>query len=819
MGPRVLASAAMVWLPSSLVRIGVLALGFAFSTGGEEPEKKAKVLYTPTDPFRQLEEILPTPTQTRNAAGAPGHRYWQQEVDYDIDVEIDDAKQRLIGSETITYHNNSPDELRYLWLQLDANIYHPESDRSLISTTPGFDRMGFRALTSILAGQEFDGSIKLSRVQHRGKDLKYKVVKTMMRIELPKPLKPGKKFKFDVDWSYAINNSDEVSGRTGYEFFEKDGNNIYEIAQWFPRLAPYEDVNGWQHKQFLGRGEFALEFGDYEVDITVPADHIVASTGKLTNEKKVLSKKQRARLDEARESDKPVFIVTPEEAKIAQTKTAKDARGKKTWRFKAENVRDFAFATSRKFIWDAQGHDSNGQDVLAMSFYPIEGEPMWSRYSTRAVVHTLEVYSRYTIDYPYPVAISVNGPVGGMEYPMICFNGPRPEEDGTYSKRTKYGLIGVIIHEVGHNYFPMIINSDERQWTWMDEGLNTFVQFLAQQEWEKDYPSRRGEARNITGYMASEYQVPIMTNSESLLQFGNNAYGKPATALNILRETILGRELFDYAFKEYARRWKFRRPMPADFFRTMEDASGVDLDWFFRGWFYTTYHTDIAITGIQELELDTGDPEIRSAKDKAERDEKPAKVTETHNTEEGMTYLVDELPELKDFYNDYDALDVTPRDRKRYERMLGELEDHERKLLKTKKRFFTIDFENQGGLIMPILLEIEYASGKKEELRIPAEIWRSNAERVSKLIVADEAIVAVTLDPHLETADVDLSDNHWPPEIPKTRFEVFKREKRKNPMQRAKAPEADAQDAEKQDKRDKEKAQRREERGSERGQR
>ena len=709
---------------------------------------------------------------------------------------IDDLTQRLLGSEKITYTNNSPDTLRYLWLQLDANIYAPESDRALISTAPGFDRMGFRALSHILAAEDFDGSVKLSRVQSKGKNLKYQVVKTMMRIELPKPLKPGKTFKFEIDWSYAINDSKQVSGRTGFEHFDKDGNNIYEIAQWFPRLAAYNDVNGWQHKQFLGRGEFTLEFGDYEVDITVPADHIVASTGILKNEKKILTKKQRERLEKARTSDKPIFIVTPEEAEKAQTKTAKDTKAKKTWTFVAENVRDFAFATSRKFIWDAMGHDANGQDVLAMSYYPIEGEPLWSRYSTRAVAHTLEVYSRYTIDYPYPVAISVNGPVGGMEYPMICFNGPRPEEDGTYSDRTKYGLISVIIHEVGHNYFPMIINSDERQWTWMDEGLNTFVQFLAQEEWEKDYPSRRGEARQIVDYMASDYQVPVMTNSESLLQFGNNAYAKPATALNILRETILGRELFDYAFKEYARRWKFRRPMPADFFRTMEDASGIDLDWFWRGWFYTTHHTDIAITKVQEFELDAGDPEIDKAKDRKERDAQPVSITDQRN--DGMRRLVDEHPELKDFYNDYDALDVTPRDKKRYQRMLGELDDEERALLKTKKRFFTVDFVNEGGLIMPILLEIEYESGKKEMMRIPAEIWRGNSKEVSKLIVADEGIKSITLDPNLETADVDLSDNHWPPQIEKTRFQLFKQEKKKNAMQQA-ATNADDDDEKKEE--------------------
>ena len=442
--------------------------------------------------------------------------------------------------------------------------------------------MEFRRMQSLLARKEFDGGIKITKCREweSENDLNYTIVKTMMRIDLPERLAPGETVKFIVGWNFAINNCKKVRGRTGCEFFEEDENYIYEMAQWFPRLCAYTDVTGWQHKQFLGRGEFTLEFGNYDVNITVPADHIVASTGVLQNPDKVLSKLQRDRLADASNAKKPIFVVTPEEAKQNESSHSNES---KTWNFKAQNVRDFAFASSRKFIWDAMRHPLESNKVWCMSYYPNEGEPLWSRYSTHAIVHTLNEYSKYTFDYPYPVAISVNGPVGGMEYPMICFNGPRPEEDGTYSKRTKYGLISVIIHEVGHNYFPMIVNSDERQWTWMDEGLNTFLQYLTEQEWENDYPSRRGEPQDIVGFMANPNQVPIMTNSESLLQPGPNAYSKPATALNILRETVLGRELFDYAFKEYANRWKFKRPMPADFFRTMEDASGVDLDWFWRG--------------------------------------------------------------------------------------------------------------------------------------------------------------------------------------------------------------------------------------------
>lgn len=734
------------------------------------------------DPFRQLEELLPTPTSTRNGSGAPGHEYWQQDVDYDIEVTLDDERQRIIGHERIRYENNSPDTLTYLWLQLDANIYSPSSDRAMTASAPGFDRVSYRSFRRLLEGLSFDGSIKLGKVtDRRGRDLDHTVTGTMMRIDLPKPLKPGKAFVFDVDWEYAINDSSKVPGRTGFERFD-DGTIIYEIAQWFPRLAAYEDVNGWQNKQFLGAGEFTLEFGDYDVEITVPADHVVAATGELANPKDVLSAAQRDRLEEAEDAKSPVFIVTPDEAKKAESGKTNST---KTWRFKAENVRDFAFASSRKFIWDAQQVKVEGEPVWAMSYYPNEGEPLWSKYSTKSIIHTLDVYGRYAFEYPYPVAISVNGPVGGMEYPMICFNGPRPEKDGTYTARTKYGLISVIIHEVGHNFFPMIVNSDERQWTWMDEGLNTFLQYRTEQEWEKDYPSRRGEPRKIVDFMRSTYQVPIMTNSDSLLQFGNNAYAKPATALNILRETVMGREAFDHAFREYAQRWKFRRPMPADFFRTMEDASAIDLDWFWRGWFYTTDAVDIAIVGINEAVLDTGDPDVEKPKLKAEREKEPESLSKQRDAE--LPKWADRDKDILDFYNEYDELDVTEYDRKkyRYREKRADLTADEEALRKSNKKFYTVDFENVGGLVMPIILDVTFEGGRHQEVRIPAEVWRRNPKRVTKLLIVDDPIVSITVDPHLETADIDLSNNHWPPKVQKSRFQLYKERKKKNPMQKA----------------------------------
>ena len=745
------------------------------------------------DKFRQLDELLPTPGAVRTASGAPGHAYWQQRADYTIRATLDENKRALSGAGTVTYHNNSPDTLKYLWLQLDQNIYQPGSDARQSATLPSRGAwtgataqtgLKFDGLRTLLEQRTFPGGFDILAVKDaNGRPLPHTINKTMMRIDLPQPLKPGARVTFSVDWRYNINEQKVLGGRAGYEKFD-DNNDLFEIAQWFPRMAAYYDVYGWQHKQFLGSGEFTLEFGDYDVRITVPADHVVASTGELQNPGDVLSAAQRDRLKQARTAKKPVIIVTQAEAEAAEKARS---TATKTWHFKARNVRDFAFASSRKFIWDAQGVKSGDTDVLAMSYYPKEGNPLWEKYSTQAIIHTIEQYNKYSFDYPYPTAISVNGPVGGMEYPMISFNGPRPSKDKktgeiTYSQRTKYGLIGVIIHEVGHNYFPMIVNSDERQWTWMDEGLNTFVQYLAQQAWEENWPDSRGEPRRITDYMKSRNQVPIMTNSESLLQFGNNAYAKPAAALNVLRETVLGRELFDFAFKEYAQRWKFKRPTPADFFRTMEDASGTDLDWFWRGWFYTTDAVDVSVDGITEYTVSSQDPEVEKALLRARRAGEPVSVTQQRN--KGMERRVDAHPELKDFYNENDDFTVTNKDRNRYQEKMAGLEDWEKALLKEGKHLYLVDFTNVGGLVTPLVVEIELKSGKKYIERIPAEVWRYSPTRITKLFVTDEPMAGLTQDPYWETADIDVSNNSWPRKATPSRLELFKTERDPNNLMR-----------------------------------
>ncbi|MFY7893389.1 MAG: M1 family metallopeptidase [Pirellula sp.] len=772
----------------STYRIACLILAMAglcqTSYGQPFPNRK----YGQEDKFRQLEEILPTPNSYRSASGEPGPDYWQQRVDYTIDVRLDESDHSIHGSETIRYRNQSPHTLRYLWVQLDPNIFAQDSDANRTrSGRIGFgNRASMGELDSILERtQRFDGRCMIESVTDAlGKGLDIFTVDTMMRIDLPEPLLSGQEFSLKIQWSYLINNSKLIGGRTGYEPFEKDGNAIYEIAQWFPRLAAFTDVTGWQHKQYLGQGEFTLEFGDYLVRITAPADHIVAATGELQNPNEVLSDVQRERLEQARTADRPVLIVTPEEAKENEKEKTDQL---KTWIFRAEAVRDFAFATSRKFIWDAQGHRVNDNSVMAMSYYPNEGNPLWSKYSTHAIIHTLNVYSRYTFDYPYPVAISVNGPVGGMEYPMICFNGPRPKEDGTYSASTKYDLITVIIHEVGHNYFPMIVNSDERQWSWMDEGLNTFLQYLAEQEWEQDYPSQRGEPELIVPYMQSTNQVPIMTNSDSIMQFGPNAYSKPATALNILRETILGRELFDFAFKEYARRWKFKRPMPADFFRTMEDATARDLDWFWRGWFYTTDHVDIALEKIDVYMVDRRTPDEIAADEKAKREAQLPTLSKSRNKD--LPKRADQFPELKDFYNEYDPRAVTDQQRAAYQKALEQLNEHEKELLANTDRFYRLQFKNVGGLVMPVIVLLTLEDGSTKEVRLPAEVWRVDANLCDTLVVTEQPIVKFELDPYRETADINRDNNHFPPAIEPTRFQLFKSQRRgseDNPMAQAK---------------------------------
>ena len=773
----------------------LVASSFTFIAWAQSPNTDKSL-------FRQLGSELPTPNTYRTASGAPGESYWQQRADYDIKVEVDDNTQRLIGKETITYTNNSPHVLTYVWVQLDQNIVDPESDTYKTKTNTMSERTTMTQLNAMI-DNSFDGGFKLEYVRDiMGKDLKFTVNKTMMRVDLPTPLAAkGGKVVLNISWAYNINDRQNpaLSGdsRGGYELFPEDGNYLYTLAQWYPRMAVYDDYNGWQHKQFLGQGEFTLPFGNFTVAITVPSDHIVASTGVLQNGKEVLTAEQLKRFEASKSAVKPVVIVTQAEA---TEKEKTKATTKKTWIYKAENVRDFAFGTSRKYIWDAVGVKIDGSTqplVMAMSYYPKEANPLYGQYSTEAVAHTLRVYSKHTIPYPYPVAISVEAS-NGMEYPMICFNYGRPEKDGTYSDRIKYGMLSVIFHEVGHNFFPMIVNSDERQWTWMDEGLNSFCQYLAEQEWQRDYPSGSGPAKSIVDYMKMDKAVqnPIMTNSESIIRFGDNAYGKPATALNILRETVMGRELFDFSFREYAKRWAFKHPTPSDLFRTMEDASGVDLDWFWRGWFFTTDHVDISLDNVTPFRMDTKNPDIekpmagKTAKEELEKD-----ITYQNNKKDLPTTAVERDKDLEDFYNSYDPNAIVPSDKKAYDQYMAGLGEKEKAFIAKGLHFYQLDLSNKGGLVMPLIIQFNLEDGTKEVKRIPAEIFRLNDQKVSKVFALSKPVVSVELDPQEETADTERENNFFPRKAVPSRFEMFKQNGGgrwsggggMNPMQKAKA--------------------------------
>ncbi|SIS95014.1 Peptidase family M1 [Zobellia uliginosa] len=725
--------------------------------------------------FKQLYEEFATPNNYRSASGAPGPDYYQQQADYKMDIELDDENAKIFGTETITYTNNSPDDLEYLWLQLDQNVRAKTSKSPLRDGggVPMAEQVGSFAQKYMT--EPFDGGFNIEYVKDAsGKPLKYTINQTMMRIDIPKPLKSKEKISFSIKWDYNIPDHTVNRARSGYEYFPKDGNRAYVIAQFFPRMAVYSDVEGWQNHQFWGSGEFALTFGDYDVNITVPADHVLDATGTLQNRKDVFTKEMMARYEKAKKSyDKPVVIVTQEEAEKAEKGFSKK---KKTWKFRAENVRDYAFATSRKFIWDMQAVKVGSKDVMAVSLYPKEGNPLWEEYSTKAVAHTLKSYSSHTFDYPYPKAISVHAKQQGMEYPMICWNYGRPNEDGTYSDRVKFGMISVIIHEVGHNFFPMIVNSDERQWGWMDEGLDTFMQYMAEQEFgekypeaiapNSKYPSRRGEPSKIVPYMAGDQSsiAPIMSNPENVYQLGPNAYGKPATALNILRETVMGRELFDHAFKTYAQRWMFKHPTPEDFFRTMEDASAVDLDWYWRGWFYTTDFVDIGVKGIKKYYVT----------------DKPSKKMQEYMAVRGITeadlpplvYLAEEGsgdldPNLKD-----KAPSESSQPLKEF--MMDNMTAEERAAVKEPKYIYEVTYDKPGGIPMPVIVEYTYADGSTKNVTYPPEIWRKNDKEVSVVISSQSELTGIVVDPKAETADIDTSNNAWPKKEEKSDFEKMK---------------------------------------------
>ncbi len=712
--------------------------------------------------FEQLEQTLPTPNEYRTGSGAPGPKYWQQQADYDIVAELNDDNQSITGSETITYTNNSPDVLKYFWVQLDQNLFEKGSNTAKTSTNTVKDSTAAKMMAMQLNLWDYEGGYKIKSVKDAsGKELQHTINKTMMRVDLSQPLKSGGKYSFKIDWSFNVLDRNQTFARSGYEFFPEDGNYVYTIAQWFPRMCVYDDVVGWQNKQFLGRGEFTLPFGNYKVSLTVPADHIVAATGMVKNPSQVLSSEQITRFEKAKSTyDKPVIIVTQAEAVEKEKTKSKD---KKTWQFEATNVRDFAFASSRKFIWDAMAVKVGNNTPLAMSYYPKEGNPLWEKESTFAVKNTLEVYSKYTIDYPYPQATAVHAASIGMEYPMICFDFGRPKKDGTYDDKILQRMLLVVIHEVGHNFFPMIINSDERQTTWMDEGINSFVEFLTETERYPKLDWTRATAAALVPYMkgSKETMRPLMTNSEQVIQSGAEQYQKAATALNILRETIMGHELFDKSFKEYAQRWAFKHPKPADFFRTMEDASAVDLDWFWRGWFYTTDNVDMSLDQVKWYKL-------RTEKTNLEGKEK--------NVAKGdLASSKDDKNSPTDFSKGPSYFSVIPTDKRFYGEFQNKIDDNAVIKKLDNKNFYEITLSNKGGLVMPVIIEWTYKDGTKETDRIPAEIWRVNENKVTKVFAKEKEVASVTVDPQKETSDISPEDNMFPRVALPSKFDELKK--------------------------------------------
>lgn len=746
----------------------ILGLLPAILFAQEKTESKREPGHYDTNKFSQLYDLLATPNMFRTASGAPGPAYYQQQADYKMDLVLDDKNKRLDGVETITYHNNSPDVLEYLWVQLDQNEKRRDAKNPLIESQKMDGAIPVDGFVKKYMQESFDGGFNIVFVHDAaGKPLSYTINQTMMRINLPTPLKPKEKISFSIKWWYNINNYRVDGGRSGYEEFEKDGNRLYVIAQFFPRMAVYNDVEGWQNMQFWGRGEFALPFGNYDVNITVPADHVLEATGVLLNRKEVFTAEQNKRYELAEKTfDKPVLIITPDEAK-ANEKGFSDKT--KTWKFRAENVRDYAFSTSRKFIYDAMAVKLETKNVMAISLYPNESNPLWEEFSTRAVAQTLKTYSRHTFDYPYHKAISISAEDQGMEYPMICWNYGRPDANGFVSDRIKYGMISVIIHEVGHNYFPMIVNSDERQWSWMDEGLDTFLQYLAEQDFMENYPSSRGPAHKIVPYMSGDQRFlePIMSNSEGIHQFGANAYSKPATGLNILRETIMGRELFDHAFKVYANRWKFKHPTPEDFFRTMEDASAVDLDWFWRGWFFSTDYVDIGIKEVKQYFV-TDEPtselkEVRARRGRFGTANGPyVYLVEANHKELNAKRKKELAKEDISSLNEFIAKKFSPEEQAK---------------LKSPKYFYEIEFEKPGGMIMPIIVELQFEDGTSETHHFPAQIWRKSNQTATRVFATEKPIKKIQLDPKLETADIDVTNNTWPKEAAKSKFDELDKSK------------------------------------------
>jgi len=540
--------------------------------------------YDYTQPFAQP-FYTTNGNEYRSASGKPGPKYWQNSVDYKIDVSLNPDTKEIVGSEEVTYTNNSPDSMDFVWLQLDQNAFKKDS-RGNATIPLSSSRYGDK-------GSDFDGGYNIKSVTINGQKVNYTISDTRMQIDLPSELKAnGGVLKFKIDYSFV--SPDYGSDRMGV--LDTEYGKIFTVAQWFPRMAVYDDVLGWNTLPYLGAGEFYLEYGDIEANITVPSDFYVVASGELLNESKVYSKDQIKAWNQARNSDKTVMIRSADDVK---KEAGKKSSGTKTWSFKITNTRDMAWAASKAFIIDAAKINlPSGKKSLAVSVYPTEsdGQDAWGR-STEYTKGAIEDYSKMWFEYPYPQAINVAGITGGMEYPGIVF-----------CRYTSKGasLWGVTDHEFGHTWFPMIVGSNERRFGWMDEGLNTFINDISTKHFNNGEYYRAQPIQAMAGYLFNKNLESVMTEPDAMRErnIGILVYYKPGSALTVLREHILGKERFDKAFRAYTERWAYKHPTPDDFFRTIENVAGEDLGWFWRGWFINNWQLDQAITNVSYVDGD-----------------------------------------------------------------------------------------------------------------------------------------------------------------------------------------------------------------------
>jgi hypothetical protein len=628
------------------------------------PEPRAsKTIFSPLD--------LPAPNAQREGSGAPGPGYWQQQVDYSIDATVEPETRLVSGKGRVTYHNNSPDALDYLWLHLEQNSFRDDGLASAVSPRgPDGKRRGGSDGYTISAVKGVDGA-----------ELKFTPMDLVARLDLPAPLPPGGTFSWDMEWSFKI--PDGVYRRFGLEKVEQG--KIVEVAQWFPCVAVYDDVYGWNTLPYIGSGEFYTNFGDYDVRISVPREDLVVATGVLQNPTEVWTAEQQARWEKAKSSTETVMIRSADEVGKAETRPAGD--GPLTWHFKASKVRTFAFAASDAFILDAASLDGTPDSTLCVSAYPKEATPNWT-HSTQMLRTAMGGFNERWSKFPWPVMTNVNGPERGMEYPQIIFCGSRRDERSLY---------GVTAHELGHNWFPMVVNTDERRHGWMDEGFNTFIDYYSAWDWfsepDQDAINRRGSGNPSSGgtLMRSTQVLPIDTPPDRLTGGLNGAlsYGKTAQGLVLLRESILGPERFDAAFRTYIRRWSFKSPQPSDFFRSMDDAAGMDLAWFWREWFQETDVLDQAIGSVVQ-------PLAAWHKDTGEWTWTPGKVV----------------------------------------------------------------VENRGDMVMPLVFRVTFEGGEQRTVTLPVDIW-NNTNRWTEPIPASAKITSVVIDPETAFPDMDRTNNTW----------------------------------------------------------